>query len=422
MMSTTWRTWLQRTLITFILMLTTVGLGYFGLVAVVPVVESFLVGAPTTMSLSIPPPAGATPAPIRPGAGGPGAPGSGPTATSATSMREVQKLVLAASSIDGPALWVRSPSTSATAPGTTAGNGSSAGKGSAIGGVLAWTDTGRYHRLHLLLSPDGLHYDRELLLPANAIARPSVVVAPAPTATQANVVILAWTGIDPAHSLNLMYDALGAQQVLTLPQGSSYAPALALFAGQLWLAWTGTEPSHPLHIRALALTAHGLVPGADTLLGAYSSQAVPALAPDDQQHQLLLSWTAAAASTPWMRLAASPDGLHWQLVPTAGPVQASSTGSTLLALPATPAVSPPLTNYYWAWPGTDRWHALKLTLAPTITEWASPVTIPLEWCVGAPGMGFLGTTGHAQQILLAWTGIDPEHHLTLALFQLDSVG
>jgi hypothetical protein len=345
-------------------------------------------------------------------------------------LREVQKVVLAARSIDGPALWVRSSTASATGPSATASNGISADEGDSIGGVLAWTDTGQYHRLHLLLSPDGLHYDRELLLPANAIARPSVVVAPTPipapgggpTSPRASVVILAWTGINPAHSLNLMYDALGAQRVLTLPQGSSYAPSLALFAGQLWLAWTGTEPSHPLHIRALGLTPHGLVPGADTLLSAYGSQAAPALAPDDQQHQLLLSWTESAASASWIHLAASPDGQHWHLVPTTGPLQAGSAGSTILALPTAPAVSPPLTRYYWAWPGTDSRHALRLALAPTIVDWASRGTITLESCVGAPGMGFLSITGHVQQILLAWTGIDPEHHLNLALFQLDAEG
>jgi hypothetical protein len=290
--------------------------------------------------------------------------------------------------------------------------------------VLAWTDAGQYHRLHLLVSSDGLHYNREVLLPANAIARPSVVVAPAPTAgptaTPASVVILAWTGVNPAHSLNLMYDALGTQQVLTLPQGSSYAPALALFGGQLWLAWIGTEPSHPLHIRALALTEHGLVTGADTLLGAYSSQAAPALTADDQQHQLLLSWTAASA--PSMRLAASPDGRHWNPVPTTGSLQASSAGSAILALPAALAGSPPLTRYYWAWLGTDPRHSPTLALAPTIADWASPVTMAWESCVGAPGMGFLGTTGHGQQILLAWTGSDPGHRLNLAVVQLDTGG
>jgi hypothetical protein len=435
MMGATWLTRLQRALIAVILTVLAVGLGYLEIVVVAPTVASSFVGSPPAnagtppLSQLAPPPPGATPIPAGSGAGGPGRPG-GPgsgataTATSAPSLREVQKVVLAASSVDGPALWVRPPAASATGPGATASDGSSAGSGNAIGGVLAWADTGPYHRLHLLLSPDGLLYNRELLLPANAIARPSVVVAPVPTssvgpsATQAEVVILAWTGIDPAHSLNLMYDALGIQQVLTLPQGSAHAPALALFAGQLWLAWTGTEPSHPLHIRAVALTGHGLVPGADTLLEGYASRAAPALAPDDRQHQLLLTWTAAG--TPWMRLATSSDGHQWHLVPTAGLLQASSAGSTILALPASaaPAASPLLPGYYWAWPGNDRWHKLTLTRAPTITAWASPVTIKLEWCVGAPGLGFVGSTGHMQQILLAWTGIDPEHHLTLAVFQM----
>jgi hypothetical protein len=168
----------------------------------------------------------------------------------------------------------------------------------------------------------------------------------------------------------------------------------------------------------VAITERGLVPGSDTLLGAYSSRAAPALAPDDQRHQLLLTWTTDGAGAPWMHLAASSDGVQWHLVPTTGLLQASSAGSTILALPAASAVSPSLPGYYWAWPGADRWHKLTLTLAPTIAAWASPVTIRLEWCLGTPGLGYVGTTGHVQQILLAWTGIDPGHHLTLALFQL----
>jgi hypothetical protein len=135
-----------------------------------------------------------------------------------------------------------------------------------------------------------------------------------------------------------------------------------------------------------------------------------------------VSWTESAASAHWIHLAASPDGQHWHLVPTTGPLQAGSAGSTILALPTAPAVSPPLTRYYWAWPGTDSRHTLRLALAPTIVDWASLGTITLESCVGAPGMGFLSITGHVQQILLAWTGIDPEHHLNLALFQLDAEG
>src|SRR5262249_21153168 len=161
----------------------------------------------------------------------------------------------------------------------SATTGTSAGR---IGGLLAWTDTGQYRRLHIMTSPDGLHYDRDLLLPANAIARPSVIVAPV---RDAEVVILAWTGIDSEHHLNVMYDVLGRQHVLSLPQGSPYAPSLALFAGRLWLAWTGSESSHALHIRALSLDGQGLVPGAETILGDYRSLAAPSLAPNASQHQ-----------------------------------------------------------------------------------------------------------------------------------------
>ena len=44
------------------------------------------------------------------------------------------------------------------------------------------------------------------------------------------------------------------------------------------------------------------------------------------------------------------------------------------------------------------------------------MTLP-EWCVGTPALGFPGDTS---QVLLAWTGIDPGHHLTLAVLQVSS--
>jgi hypothetical protein len=73
--------------------------------------------------------------------------------------------------------------------------------------------------------------------------------------------------------------------------------------------------------------------------------------------------------------------------------------------------------YYWAWSGTDRWHAIRLALAPTLQDWSAPVATLVEWCVGQPALGYIG---HAHQILLAWTGIDPGHTLTIAVIQLDT--
>jgi hypothetical protein len=410
--------WLQRVLLVVLLLATAVGLGYIGLVGVVPVLEASLApGVPASAAAPLGRVAPTTTVPATPTPARASPPPAGSVPTSPMSVREVQRVVLPGQSSDGPALWVRPPSASAS--GSPAGASVSVASGP-IGGVLAWTDTGPYHRLHLMTSADGLHFDHERLLPANASARPSVVVAPvssAPNAAPAAVVVLAWTGIDPAHHLNVMYDALGAQRVLTLPQGSPDAPTLALFAGQLWLAWTGTEPSHPLHVLALALNGGGVVPGAETLLGDYQGLTAPALTPDAQQHQLLLTWTSAAAGAPKLSMAASSDGLHWSLAPGTLP-GASGAGSALLALPAAPtaqAAAPPA--YLWTWQGTDRWHAIKLTLAPTLHDWSAPITTLPEWCLGAPALGF---AGGASQILLAWTGIDPGHHLTLAVLQVDT--
>jgi len=387
--------WPQRLLITIVLAVTTVGLELMGLLWVVPWAEASVpratpaqVAQANSASLSnlAPKSASAT-----------SSPPAGPVPLRDVHVREVQKVVLAAHSIDGPAFWVRPPSATA---------GSSASR---IGGVLAWADTSPNQRLHVMTSSDGLHYDRDLLLPANAVARPSVAVAPV---HDAEVVILAWTGIDPGHRLNVMYDVMGRQQVLTLPQGSPYAPSVALFAGQLWLAWTGLESSHALHIRVLSLDGQGLVPGAETILTDFHSLAAPSLASDALQQQLLLTW-AAEADSPWLSLATSPDGTHWHLPSAALPTQASSVGSTIMALPS---VQPQMPAYSWAWSGADRWHPIRLAFAPKIQDWSAPATTLTEWCQGPPALGFIG---QAHQLLLAWTGIDPGRTVAIAVIQLD---
>jgi hypothetical protein len=390
-------TWLRSLLITIVLAVTAVGLGFLGLLWLLPWAEACVPrSSPALVAQATSPLLSNRASKSTPATS---APSLGPAPRRDIQVREVQKSALAAQSIDGPALWVQPPS---------ATRGSSAGR---IGGVLAWTDSGHYHRIHIMTSADGLHYDRDLLLPANAIARPSVTMA---SVRDAEVVILAWTGIDPGHRLNVMYDVLGRQHVLTLPQGSPDAPSLALYAGRLWLAWTGLESSHALHIRSLALDGQGVVPGAEIVLGDYRSLAAPSLAPDAPHHQLLLTWAAVAkADSPWLSLAVSPDGTHWHLPPATLPTQASSVGSAIMAFPSP---QPQMPAYSWAWSGTERWHPIRLALAPTIQDWSAPVTTLTEWCLGQPALGYVGPT---HQILLAWTGIDPRHTLTLAVIQFD---
>src|SRR5262249_21906543 len=149
-----------------------------------------------------------------------------------------------------------------------------------------------------------------------------------------------------------------------------------------------------------------------TILSDYSSLAAPSLAPDAPQHQLLLTW-AAKADSPRLGVAASPDGTHWHLPAATLPPQASSGGSHIMALPSAP---PQMPAYTGAWAGADRWHPIRLALAPQIQDWSAPVTTLTEWCLGQPTLGFVG---HAHQILLAWTGIDPGHTVTIAVIQLD---
>ena len=70
--------------------------------------------------------------------------------------------------------------------------------------------------------------------------RPAVVYVAGPLTST----VVAWTGTDAAHTLNVIWDAYGSPHKLTLwGETSIGAPALIYFSGNLLLAWTGADTS-----------------------------------------------------------------------------------------------------------------------------------------------------------------------------------
>ena len=307
-------------------------------------------------------------------------------------MNQSAKVTLPETSIAGPALWDRAS--------TSGGVGPAA--------VIAWTGTDPDHSLNIETSTDGLDFANKATLSEFALTAPAVLVVNNTT------VVIAWVGTDPHHSLNVIYDALGTRQKLTLSDNSDAPPSLALLNGNIFLAWRGTDLQHLLNVRNLG--PQGLTVGPATTLTQYTTLAGPSLATDPNLHQLLLSWTDTGnsvylpAHAPLINFLASTDGLNWHTVLPAPAPQTSIAGPAILA------ISPPhnFPKYYWSWTGTDPAHSLNLATTSNISNWADPVTTLNEQSFGAPALGYIGT--HAGQIFLAWTGVDPDHSLNVAVF------
>ena len=102
-----------------------------------------------------------------------------------------------------------------------------------IGAVIAWAGTDSLHRINLMTSSDGLHYDHKLTLSETTINRPAVAREPA---SAGGAVALAWRGTDSFHTLNVLYDPYGVHgqpQHLVTAQTSFTTPAIAFFQGKL---------------------------------------------------------------------------------------------------------------------------------------------------------------------------------------------
>lgn len=310
-----------------------------------------------------------------------------------------EKIILDETSSAGPALWSLANGTPRTGSATYVS-------------ALAWTGTNVAGNLNVRTSTDGVHYDHKITLGETSSFRPAILAV-----SPAGPFLLAWTGTDPNHSLNLLYDVYGSRQKLTLDEWATGGPALATLGGKVFLAWTGTNPGHSLNILPFTLGASGqLTRGTKTILSQYSSDDGPALTADPHNNgQLLLTWTYRAndANAPLaINEAISTDGAHWTTPLVAPPPQTSIATPAILATNGS-AVAP----YYWSWSGTDTSHSLNLISTTSPQSWPAPVTTVNEQSDEAPALGYIGS---GSSVLLAWTGTDPDHRLNIARFNLSS--
>jgi hypothetical protein len=281
-------------------------------------------------------------------------------------------------SIDGPAFWSQS---AYRLPGGSFDPAT----------VLAWTGTDRSHHLNVETSQDGLNFQNKVVLNETSIARPSVIVVPA---ASGNVVVIAWTGTDRSHHLNVIYDVYGSAQKVTLSESSLYSPSLAYFGGQIWMSWAGTDGGRTLNV--LALGPQGLVPGVKTILWSYGSHAAPELTPDPTDNLLLLSWQMA--STTHVDFFQSSDGSNWTLGIPAPFGAATPFSPAMMVINSPPANIP---DYYLCWAGL--YNSLDFAPSATLTSWANPIQGLILYTIGAPALGF---NTQYNQVLIAWTGTD----------------
>lgn len=277
-----------------------------------------------------------------------------------------------------------------------------------LASVLAWTGTDAGHSLNIMRSSDGVTYGGKVTFAENSATRPAVAVQGPPT-----TIVLAWTGVDAGRSLNLLCQGAacgtgaGSYKKLTIWSDNSFtSPALARFGGRFLLAWAGTDANHSLNILpfSLIMSGSGFQLGTKRVLSQFSSVSMPNLAVDPQHNQLVLSW---AATTPRNQpaFATSSDGTGWSGAQMLD--ERSAAGPAGFAVAATGM--PP---YWMAWTGTDPGHSVNVRFTQSLSQWPlSYKTTLSETALGGPSLGYMGDVG---RMLLSWTGTDAAHHLNIA--------
>lgn len=300
----------------------------------------------------------------------------------------VNKVTMGDTSVDGPALWTNNPAAGAVAGSPAA--------------VLGWTGTDAARHLNVMTSADGLNYGNKRVLAETSATRPAVAV------TASGAVAVAWTGMDPGRRLNVLVNAYSASpQKLTLWTESGFmSPALAYRSGVLWLSWTGIDSGHTLNVIPITING-GLHAGQKLILGAFHSVAGPSLTLDPHGNRLLLAWSLTSPATR-IQFAVSDTGASW-VAPLSVPI-GELTGSTPSLLGVGAGGIP---GYFFGWTGTNSSHSLNVRYTETFPQWpaGNNKSVLRDTALEAPALGHIGSSGN---VLLAWTGTNPQHHLNVA--------
>ncbi|HEX5571693.1 MAG TPA: hypothetical protein VFX31_09915, partial [Ktedonobacterales bacterium] len=274
----------------------------------------------------------------------------------------------------------------------------------AVRGILAWTGTDAAHHLNVSSTAIGTKFANKVTLADTSPTRPAV------TRTPGGKVAVAWIGTDANHTLNVLYDVYGARAKLTLwGETSPYSPALVAASNTtLTLSWTGSNSAHSLNLLTVGVGAT-VTKGAKTTLWSYGSQTGPSLSYEASRSEYLLAWTATAPAGQ-IAVASSADGRTWS-------------ARTLLSdwSSATPSLLGIVGGYYnmpqhyMAFTSADPEHALYFLSSSAFPRWSDPSDARVrlaESATGAPALGFISGPG---LLLAAWTNTDSARHLNVAI-------
>jgi hypothetical protein len=272
--------------------------------------------------------------------------------------------------------------------------------GPGFDGNIAWAGTDAAHHLNVRFGTGGLNLPTKFTLPETSLFAPALVET-VDHGTEPSA-ILAWTGTDANHSLNM--EVVPGGQKLTLHESSLGTPAFQFISNPtgtpntVILAWTGIDANHSLNVMPVT----GMTPGTKTVLSQFSSDAGPSLGGTGTG--LVLGWSVRG--TQRLNLATSTDNVHFTSTLGSGLPQTSANA------PQFGVVQGPSINGCIAWTGTDAAHHLNVQCSTQFPQFPDPAqskTVLPETALGAPG--FTGSE-------IAWTGTDRAHHLNIAQLKL----
>lgn len=301
--------------------------------------------------------------------------------------QEGSKLILGETSIAGPALWAL--------PGATPQV------------ILGWTGTDAAHHVNVRTGSDGFHLTAKRILPETSPYRPAVTFS---SGGRAGFIVVAWTGTDAAHTLNVEYlDAgtLATVRKQTFWGNTSFGgPGVAVYgAGNLALVWTDKAQNRTV----MRISPQGQILGKVQLGAASASGESTNLTVNPANGQLVLSWIEPVQTYSVLFFSTSTDAVQWTA--TRWIAEYSDVAPSMVGIRATN-----MPTYWLAWTGTgrDTAHHLNVQYTERFPDWTNvnSKTMFGETGLGAPALGYVG---QPRQMLVAWTGTDSAHHLNVAV-------
>jgi peptidoglycan/xylan/chitin deacetylase (PgdA/CDA1 family) len=272
-----------------------------------------------------------------------------------------------------------------------------------VRGVLAWTGTDTAHHLNVMLTSIGTTFGSKVTLDETSPVRPAV------TRTANGKVSVAWIGSDANHTLNVLYDVYGARKKLTLwGENSGYNPALVAAGNTLLLAWTGTNTARSLNTQVINVGTT-LTKGVKTTLWSTGALAGPSLSYEASRSEYLLAWPSKLASSR-IAIAKSSNGQAWTTPTTLA--QATYYSPSILGIVGNYYTMP---THYVAWTSTNTVRSVAFQYSRSFPSWPDPTNTQItlnESAYRAPALGFISGPG---LLLTTWSRLTAPHYLNVAV-------